>query len=74
MYRKNNQHHQQALFSSINDLPPKKRQRLEASWAGTFYTEFFSRIDEDIFAVLYSDQASRPNAPVNVLVGLEVLK
>lgn len=74
MYRKNDQHHQQALFSSINDLPPKKRQRLEASWAGTFYTEFFCRIDEDMFAVLYSDEASRPNAPVNVLVGLEVLK
>lgn len=74
MYRKNDQHHQQALFSSINDLPPKKRQRLETSWAETFYTEFFCRIDEDIFAVLYSDQASRPNAPVNVLVGLEVLK
>jgi hypothetical protein len=74
MYRKNDQHRQQALFSSINDLPDKQRDRLEASWAGTFYTEFFCRIDEDIFAVLYSDEASRPNAPVNVLVGLEVLK
>lgn len=74
MYRKNDQHQQPALFSSINDLPPKKRERLEASWAGTFYTEFFCRIDEDMFAVLYSDEASRPNAPVNVLVGLEVLK
>ena len=31
-------------------------------------------MDEDIFAVLYSDKASRPNAPINVLVGLEVLK
>ena len=74
MYRKNNQHRQQALFSSVNDLPDKQRERLEASWAGTFYTEFFCRIDEDIFAVLYSDSFSRPNAPVNVLVGLEVLK
>lgn len=74
MYRKNDQHRQQVLFSSINDLPSKKRERLEESWAGTFYTEFFSRIDEDPFAVLYSEQASRPNAPVNVLVGLEVLK
>jgi len=74
MYRKNDQHRQQALFSSVNDLPPKKRERLKASWAGTFYTEFFCRIDEDNFAVLYSEEASRPNAPVNVLVGLEVLK
>ena len=74
MYRKNDQHRQQVLFSSVNDLPPKQRERLEASWAETFYTEFFCRIDEDRFAVLYSEKASRPNAPVNVLVGLEVLK
>ena len=74
MYRPNDQHLQQNLFSSVNDLPPKQRERLQASWADTFYTEFFCRIDEDIFSVLYSDQASRPNAPVNVLVGLEVLK
>jgi hypothetical protein len=34
----------------------------------------FCRIDEEIFAPLYSEEASRPNTPVNVLVGLEVLK
>jgi hypothetical protein len=47
---------------------------LEQSWAGTFYREFFSCIDEDIFSVLYSEQPSRPNVPVNVLVGLEAMK
>ena len=74
MYRKNEQHKQSPLFSSLDDLPHKQRERLESSWAVTFYTEFFCRIDEDIFAVLYSDKVSRPNAPINVLVGLEVLK
>ena len=74
MYRKNDQHKQQPLFSSLDDLPAKQRERLETSWAVTFYTEFFSRIDESIFAVLYSDVASRPNAPINVLVGVDVLK
>jgi hypothetical protein len=74
MYRKNQQHKQQSMFSSVQDLPDKQRERLEQSWAGTFYTEFFCRINEDMFAVLYSDKASRPNTPVNVLVGLEVLK
>ena len=63
------------MFSSIEDLPEKQQKRLKHSWAETFYREFFCRIDEDIFAVLYSDDAaSRPNAPINVLVGLEVLK
>lgn len=74
MFRKNDEHRQMPMFSTLDDLPEKQRQRLENSWAGTFYREFFSRIDEEIFAILYSDQASRPNIPVNVLVGLEALK
>jgi len=57
MYRRNEQHKQQSMFSSIEDLPEKQQKRLQDSWAETFYTEFFCRIDEDIFAVLYSDDA-----------------
>jgi len=74
MFRKNDQHLQMPLFSSINALPEKLQKRLADSWAGTFYQEFFVRIDETPFAVLYSDEASRPNIPINVLVGLETLK
>ena len=74
MFRKNDQHQQVPMFSTLDDLPDKQRQRLESSWAATFYEQFFCRIDEDVFAILYSDQASRPNIPVNVLVGLEALK
>ena len=44
------------------------------SWAGTFRREVFERLDERAFAGLYSDVASRPNVPINVLVGLEALK
>jgi len=74
MYKKNQTHQQPALISAIRDLPEKQRERLAGSWAGTFYREFFCRIDEDKFSVLYSDQPSRPNIPVNVLVGLEAIK
>ena len=74
MYRRNDQLLQQPLFSSLGALPKKQRQRLEASWTVSFYREFFARLDEDLYAVLYSEQPSRPNTPVNVLVGLEVLK
>ena len=74
MFKKNARHLQPALISAASELPEKQRQRLEQSWAGTFYREFFSRLDEDAFAVLYSDRPSRPNVPVNVLVGLEALK
>lgn len=74
MFKKNTKHQQPALISAISDLPEKQRKRLENSWAGTFYHEFFCRIDEEAFAVLYSEVDSRPNVPVNVLVGLEALK
>jgi hypothetical protein len=74
MFRKNTQHQQPALISAASELPEKQRQRLKNSWAGVFYREFFSRIDEQSFAVLYSEKGSRPNVPVNVLVGLEALK
>jgi hypothetical protein len=74
MYKPNKKHLQPLLISNVNDLPEKHRRRLEASWAGVFYKEYFCRLREDPFAVLYADQPSRPNIPVNVLVGLETLK
>ncbi len=74
MFKENNTHKQLAWISNVNDFPEKRRKRLEESWAGVFYREFFSRIDEHAFAVLYADMPSRPNIPVNVLLGLEALK
>ena len=74
MFKKNKSHLQKSLFSPINSLPEKQKKRLEQSWATPFYEEVFCRIDEEIFEILYSDQVSRPNVPVNILVGLEILK
>lgn len=74
MYRKNPRSTQPLLLSDVHGLPPKLLRRLQRSWATTFREEVFQRIDEDAFAVLYSDKGSRPNTPVNVLVGLEILK
>lgn len=74
MFRRNEQHRQQSFFSSEYLLPDKLWDRLLKSWAETFYQEVFCRLDETIFAPLYSGEASRPNTPVNVLVGLEILK
>lgn len=74
MFKENNQHLQPYLISNINDLPEKQKTLLENSWAGTFYQEVFCRIDEQLFSELYVDFPSRPNAPVNELVSLEILK
>ena len=80
MFEENKKHLQPALIhyehdvSAASELPEKQGKCLENSWAGTFYEQFFCRINEKTFAVLYSNEPSRPNVPVNVLVGLEVLK
>ena len=74
MFRENKKHLQGQMFSTVDGLPLAQARRLGESWAGVFYREFFSRLDERPFAVLYAQQESRPNIPVNVLMGLETLK
>lgn len=74
MFKPNKNHLQTEMFSTVAELPEKHRVVLESSWAGTFYREVFCRIDEDAFSVLYSEIGSRPNVPINLLVGLEILK
>jgi hypothetical protein len=74
MFKEINTHKQLAWISNVKDLPEKRQKRLAESWSGVFYREFFCRIDEHAFAVLYADMPSRPNVPVNVLVELDALK
>ena len=74
MFKKNHHHLQIPLTSHVYELPEKLRKRLRNSWAGVFYQGFFIRLNETPFTMLYVDFPSRPNAPVNVLVGLEYLK
>ena len=47
---------------------------IELSWAKVFADEIFPAIDEKRFSVLYSDKASRPNTPVNVIVSALIIK
>ncbi|MBW1947653.1 MAG: transposase, partial [Deltaproteobacteria bacterium] len=74
MFRENKDHKQESFYSLKSFLTPKLWEQLSNSWAATFYQEVFSRIDEKLFADLYSEKDSRPNVPVNVLVSLEILK
>lgn len=59
---------------SYNNLTDREKKFLDKSWAKPFAEEIFPAINEDMFSVLYSDKASRPNTPVNVIIGSLIIK
>jgi len=59
-------------FTSLNE---RTKKYVSNSWAKGFSDVIFPSIDENRFAVLYSDtKASRPNNPVNAVIGSLILK
>lgn len=75
MFRANETHRQQDIFGLETQLSPDLRKRLHGSKEYAFYKEVFCRIPEELFAELYDEEpASRPNAPINVLVGAMILQ
>lgn len=75
MFRTHETHRQQDMFGVETQLSPELRKRLHESKEYAFYTEVFCRIPEELFAELYAETpASRPNAPVNTLVGALLLQ
>lgn len=73
MYRPNTRHQQYDVFGVETYLPEKKLEKLMTSKEYSFYRLIFCNIDEDLFSVLYSDEKSRPNAPVNAMVSALIL-
>lgn len=71
---KENAYQQISLTDSFSGLTAREQKALEKSWAKIFADEIFPAIDEKRFSVLYSDKASRPNTPVNVIVGALIIK
>ena len=69
-----NDNQQISLLDSTFNLTEREKRMLEKSQAKTFADKVFPAIDENIFSVLYSKKASRPNTPVNVIVGALILK
>jgi hypothetical protein len=75
VFRPNETHRQQDIFGIEAQLPPELWKRLRESEEYAFYEEVFCRIPESVFADLYSGSAAtRPNVPVNVLVGALILQ
>ncbi|NLA85653.1 MAG: transposase, partial [Clostridiales bacterium] len=64
-----------SITDPLLNMPKYLQEILEKSWAYPFQQYIFPNINEDRFEVLYSDNhASRPNSPVNVIIGLLMLK
>lgn len=67
---------QKPLFDAAGLLPPEKRERCEASWAGAFRRQALPilRKVEDEFADLFDPEMGRPNRPVELVMGTLILK
>lgn len=67
---------QKSLFDAAGLLPPEKRERCERSWAGAFRRHALPilRNVEDEFADLFDQEMGRPNRPVELVLGVLILK
>lgn len=65
---------QLSLFSFENKLSKKQQEFLETCKEKYFNKLIMRNIKEDDFKPLYSDKASRPNCPVNILVSALIYK
>ena len=76
-FRQNDTHiHQTSLFNDFLALSDKKQKLLRESWAATFRNDIIPNINEELFRPLFDEEgsASRPNSPINVLVGASILQ
>jgi hypothetical protein len=74
MYRRSDP--QKPLFDAGGLMPPEKRQRCEKTWAGPFREHALPMLRnvEDEFAELFDEKLGRPNRPVELVLGVLILK
>lgn len=72
---KTNQNQQLTLTDSFLNLSPRTQRIVMNSWSKDFAEIVFPAINEERFSVLYSgNKFSRPNTPVNFIIGALMLK
>ncbi len=74
MYKINPTGEQLNLTDLYLNYPKYISEMLHNSWTQYFFNSIFSNINEKHFSLLYSENCSRPNAPVNIMTGLLTLK
>ncbi len=73
MFRKNTTHLQTSFFDIENQLSERKKKKIRGSEEYSFYQLIFKKIKEENFALLYSENGSRPNSAVNIMVSAIIL-
>lgn len=72
---KKNEFQQISFTDTFDKLSARNKRIMEKSWANGFAKYVFQNIKEERFSVLYSSQKfSRPNTPVNVVIGSLMIK
>ena len=77
MYKRSASCSQPDLFSGFEShFKRRKQDQLNdpKSWHNLFYQHVTSKIDEDVFSVLFDPNQGRPNAPIRQLVSMMILK
>jgi hypothetical protein len=70
-----NKSNQLNLSDRYNNLTDREKKMIEESWSAPFSKLIFPAIQEERFAVLYSDNpATRPNTPINIIIGSLMIK
>ena len=74
-FKRNEKMEQISFEDSFCRLSERNQKIVMQSWAKDFAEVVFPAINEDRFSVLYSaNDATRPNIPVNIIIGALLLK
>lgn len=74
MFKRNEKYRQYDMFGLTDSLSKRQNKMMNNSIEHAFLENIFLQINEAEFKPLYSDVKSRPNTPVNQLVGALILK
>jgi len=74
MFKQNIEVHQNRFFGITSLLSDKQVEKMNESKESYFFKLIVRSINESEFKPLFSNGYSRPNAPVNILVGALILK
>lgn len=65
---------QMSIFDRFLTMTEREQRIILKSWAKDFFDNVFPYINEERFSVLYCNDNGRPNTPINVIIGMLIIK